>query len=125
MNNEKDKSKTEVTGQVTSNLGSGDSNQSNPGHGGQNPGQGDEHQHEKIRMIYINTREVTWTEKSIGYAEVIKAAYPGDISNNDQITYTVTYKRGIGNKPEGIMTDGDVISVKNEMIFNVKRTNRS
>ena len=49
----------------------------------------------------------------------------GSISNDPNIVYTVTYKKGDNNKPEGIMVKGDEIKVKNEMRFNVTQTNRS
>ena len=78
----------------------------------------------KVYLIFINTREKEWTKKSITFDEVVVLAF-GSISNDPNIVYTVTYKKGDNNKPEGIMVKGDEIKVKNEMRFNVTQTNRS
>ncbi len=44
---------------------------------------------------------------------------------NETTVYTVTYKRGLGNKPEGTLVEGDTVKVKEGMIFNVARTDKS
>lgn len=78
----------------------------------------------KDYIIYVNTREKTWLKKTITFEEVVILAL-GSMSNDPIIVYTVTYKKGENNKPEGIMVKGDEIKVKNEMRFNVVETNRS
>jgi hypothetical protein len=78
----------------------------------------------KDYIIYVNTREKTWLKKTITFEEVVILAL-GSMSNDPNIVYTVTYKKGENNKPEGIMVKGDEIKVKNEMRFNVVETNRS
>lgn len=78
----------------------------------------------KDYIIYVNTREKTWLKKTITFEEVVILAL-GSMSNDPNIVYTVTYKKGENNKPEGIMVKGDEIKVKNEMRFNVAETNRS
>ena len=78
----------------------------------------------KDYIIYVNTREKTWLKKTITFVEVVILAL-GAMSNDPNIVYTVTYKKGENNKPEGIMVKGDEIKVKNEMRFNVIETNRS
>ena len=74
--------------------------------------------------IIINAREKMWLEKTINFEEVIMLGY-GVFDNNESAAYTVAYNRGEDKKPEGSMVIGDVVHVKNKMIFNVTKTNRS
>jgi len=65
-----------------------------------------------------------WPKGEITYAEVVTlfdAAYP----THPEITYSVTYKRGHGNKPEGILAPGASVKVKDGMVFNVSATGQS
>jgi hypothetical protein len=56
--------------------------------------------------------------------EVVRLAFP-EATINDTTVYTVTYKRGHGEKPEGTMVDGDNVKLKSGMIFNVTPTDKS
>lgn len=82
------------------------------------PGQNKEY------TILVNAREKTWSEKEIDFDEVIILAF-GSISQDPNVSYTVTYKKGENEKPEGIMVKGDKVKVKDGMRFNVTQTNRS
>lgn len=74
--------------------------------------------------IVVNGREKVVTYKEISFIQVIELAF-NVTSIDPNIVYTVTYKRGEGNKPDGIMVSGDIVKVKNGMIFNVTPTNKS
>ena len=74
--------------------------------------------------IIVNAREKKWFEKKISFEQVIVLAF-GIFETNESTSYTVTYKRGEDKKPEGSMVNGDTISVKDKMIFNVSKTNKS
>lgn len=76
----------------------------------------------KEYSLIINARKKLWLQKEISFDEVVVLAY-GLVEN--KVTYTVVYKKGNGQKPEGIMVKGDVVKVKDEMIFVVSQTNRS
>lgn len=78
----------------------------------------------KVYTILVNAREKTWSEKEIDFNEVIILAF-GSISQDPNVSYTVTYKKGENEKPEGIMVKGDEVKVKDGMRFNVTQTNRS
>ena len=65
-----------------------------------------------------------WPKEEITYAEVVTLEVP-DYASHPEITYTVTYKRGHGNKPEGVLTPGGSVKVKDGMIFNVSETGQS
>jgi hypothetical protein len=80
-------------------------------------------QNKEITII-VNAKEKKWFEKKISFEQVVVLAF-GIFENSDSISYTVTYKRGEDKKPEGSMVNGDVIPVKDKMIFNVSKTNKS
>ncbi|BCG97224.1 MULTISPECIES: multiubiquitin domain-containing protein [unclassified Mesorhizobium] len=61
---------------------------------------------------------------TISYAEVMTLAYP-DYPQHPEITYSVTYTRGDGHKPEGILAPGGSVKVKEGMVFSVNRTGQS
>jgi hypothetical protein len=48
-----------------------------------------------------------------------------DYASHPDITYSVMYKRGHGNKPEGVLVPGAFVKVKEGMIFNVSETGQS
>lgn len=79
---------------------------------------------DKEVTIVVNTKPHPWTEE-ISYVEVVQLAYPGAELSNEQITYTVKYRRGMGNKPEGSLVDGKSVKVKDGMTFDVTKTDRS
>jgi len=78
----------------------------------------------KIECVIVNAREKPWSKDTISFDEVVVLQY-GSITHNSRIIYTVNYAKGVPSKPEGSMVKGDVISVKNKMIFNVTQTNKS
>jgi len=82
------------------------------------------HSHEKEYKIIVNGREKVFSEKKISFDEVVILAF-GSVSTDPNVVYTITYKRGQGNKPEGTMVKGDEVTVKEGMIFNVTATNKS
>ena len=79
---------------------------------------------EKVKEIIVNGRPKPFSEKKISFEQVIVLAF-GQISNHPQVFYTVTYKGGHSNKPEGSLVRGQEIRVKNKMIFNATCTDKS
>lgn len=80
--------------------------------------------HKKEYKIIVNAREKIWKKRKISFDEVVILAF-GAISPNPNVVYTVTYKKGHGNKPEGTMDRGEEVKVKKGMIFNVTQTDKS
>lgn len=78
----------------------------------------------KVHKIIVNGREKEFAGKEISFEEVIVLAF-GEVSTNPNISYTVTYKRGEGNKPEGTLVAGESVKVKEGMIFNATATDKS
>ena len=62
--------------------------------------------------------------QEITYAEVVTLDVP-DYPKHPEIIYSVTYKKGQSRKPEGILSPGASIKVKEGMVFNVSPTGQS
>jgi hypothetical protein len=74
--------------------------------------------------IIVNTRPKPWTKKRISFAEVVALAYPTPPAG-ENIVYTVGYFDGPPNRPEGSLTDGESVRVRDQMVFDVKFTDKS
>ena len=79
---------------------------------------------EKQHMIIVNGRQRTVTGREISFDQVIRLAFD-PLPTGDNIIFTVTYRRGEGNKPEGSMVAGDVVKIRKGMVFDVRATDRS
>jgi len=75
-------------------------------------------------VIFVNAEEKQWHEKEISFEQVAALAF-GSYEDNPDITYTITYKKGIDKKPEGSLTKGQSVHVKDKMRFNASRANKS
>ncbi|MGE0536186.1 MAG: multiubiquitin domain-containing protein [Pirellulales bacterium] len=65
-----------------------------------------------------------WLKPTISYAEVVTLFDP-NFPQHPDITYSVTFKKGPNHKPEGILSPGSTIKVKDHMVFNVSATGQS
>ena len=74
--------------------------------------------------IIVNGREKVVTQHELSFIDVVRLAFENP-QIDENIVYTVTFKRGPDHKPEGTMVDGDSVKVKPGMIFNVTRTDKS
>ncbi|AEI52165.1 multiubiquitin domain-containing protein [Runella slithyformis] len=75
-------------------------------------------------ILIINGKEKPWQKKKITFSELVTLAF-GTYTDNDTTVYTVTYKRGPNQNPEGSMVKGDSVHIKNKMVFNVTATDKS
>lgn len=75
-------------------------------------------------IIIVNGRERKADGKELTFNQVIELAF-GQVDQNPNICYTITYKRGPGQNPEGSMVEGESVKVNKGMIFNVTRTDKS
>ena len=78
----------------------------------------------KTVTIIVEGTPHEWPKEEITYAEVVTLEVP-NYAEHPEITYAVKYKRGHGNKPEGILSPGGSVKVKDGMIFNVSETGQS
>lgn len=86
--------------------------------------EGNGHQPPKSTTIIVNGRPKEVTAEELSFVEVVRLAFDDAVFNETTI-YTVTFKRGQGNKPEGTLVEGESVKVKEGMIFNVARTDKS
>lgn len=78
---------------------------------------------DKQVTIYVNGAPFPWPKGDISYADVAKLAYPDTYDPNT--TYTIKYRKGHGEKPEGTLAKGETIKAKDGMIFTAKDTGES
>lgn len=78
----------------------------------------------KTVTIVVEGTEHEWPKGEITYEEVVTLEEP-NYASNPNITYSVTYKRGQGNKPEGTLVAGASVKVKDGMRFSVSETGQS
>jgi hypothetical protein len=78
----------------------------------------------KLVTIVVEGTPHQWPKEDITYVEVVTLEVP-DYAQHPEITYSVRYKLGHGNKPEGILTPGASVKVKEGMIFYVSETGQS
>ena len=76
----------------------------------------------KTVTIIVNGRPREVTGKSISYEEIVKLTFPDDPSNQDH-DFTVAYANPHGK--DGELVAGQDVHVKEGMVFNVTKTNRS
>lgn len=77
---------------------------------------------EKSYILTVNGRDRALSEKKQSYRNIARLAYPD--ANFDQFLYTITYFKGEGGR-EGDLVEGEIINVKDGMVFNVRRSDKS
>ena len=78
----------------------------------------------KTTTIVVEGTPHKWPEEYITYDQVVTLEVP-DYAQSPQITYTVIYKRGPRDKPEGTLSKGGTVKVVEGMVFNVTPTGQS
>ncbi len=76
----------------------------------------------KTVTIKVNGRPRTVEKRRHSYREIAAIAYPNPDFEN--FNYTATYLHGVGGA-EGDLVEGESIMVKNGMVFNVRRSDKS
>lgn len=74
--------------------------------------------------IIVNGREKQVPKEELTFDEIIKLAFENP-PTGEFICFTVTFRKGQGNKPEGTMIEGETVKAKEGMIFNVTVTDKS
>lgn len=79
----------------------------------------------KAVTIIVEGTPHEWEKGAITYAEVVALEVP-DFHLHPEITYTVKFARGHGEKPEGLLNPGgSPVKVKSGMVFSVSPTGQS
>jgi hypothetical protein len=90
-----------------------------------NEGQGNGQDKEKKKVtIFINGSAEEVEKEEMAYEEIVTLAFP-DFPQHPERNYSVKYTRGHGNKPEGILSPGGKVKVKDGMEFTVTPTGQS
>jgi hypothetical protein len=79
---------------------------------------------DKETTIIVNGQQKTVTAKELSFDEVADLAFP-DRPTGPNIEVSITYHRGSGNKPDGILAPGQSVKVKKDMRFDVELTDKS
>lgn len=87
------------------------------------PGPAPDHEHETT--IVVNAQEKTVTTKEVTFAEIVDLAYDGSPPQGENWVFTVTYRRGADESPQGSLVKGATVKVKKGMVFNVTATDKS
>ena len=74
--------------------------------------------------IVINGEQHVVPRRRLTFEDVVRLAFT-DAIFNDNIVYTVTYKRGPHENREGSLVAKEAVIITNGMIFNAKRTDKS
>jgi DNA gyrase/topoisomerase IV subunit A len=82
-----------------------------------------EHRDQRF-CISVNAEEKEVEHKEICYKKVVELAF-GCLLEDGVKSYTVTYKKGPAENPEGSMINKQCVKIKDGMRFNVTQTNKS
>lgn len=74
--------------------------------------------------IVVNGREKTVEGPSITYDQLLALAFD-PVPTGEFICFSVSYRRGGGDNPKGMLDEGETVSVRNGMVFNVTYTDKS
>ncbi len=74
--------------------------------------------------IVVNGTQKTVQKEDFTFAEIVKLAFENPPYGENTL-FSVTYRKGHGNKPEGILAEGESVKVKEGMIFDVTATDKS
>lgn len=74
--------------------------------------------------INVNSNPHQVPKGDISYTAVVTLGFP-DFPQHPQRIYSVKYRRGHGDKPDGILNPGTSTKVKDQMIFDVWFTGES
>ncbi len=77
----------------------------------------------KTVTIIVEGTPHEWPKGDISFTEVVTLEVP-DYASHPEVTYSVRYKRGHGEK-EGVLAPGATVKVKEGMVFNVSETGQS
>ena len=78
----------------------------------------------KDYTIVVNGRQKVVSPRELSFSQIVALAFDNPPSGPN-IVFTITYRRGEGHKPEGTLTEGESVKIKEGMIFNVTATDKS
>lgn len=80
-------------------------------------------EHRKEFQLVVNGQPKKWEHEEISYEQVVDLAYPPPHKPTE--FFSVQYRHGPRENPQGTLHPGQRVRVKDRMIFDVTRTDRS
>lgn len=74
--------------------------------------------------VIVNAQERVVQKDELTFDEVVRLAFENPPTGQN-VLFTITYRRGRGEKPDGTLLEGETLKVKEGMIINVTPTDRS
>jgi hypothetical protein len=74
--------------------------------------------------IVVNGTQKSVAKDDLAFDEIVRLAFETPPFGENTL-FSITYRRGHGNKPEGILAPGESVKVKEGMIFDVTATDKS
>ena len=87
----------------------------------------DEHFHsgpQKVYHVIVNGRKKEVSTKTLTFDQVVALAF-NPVPTGPNIMFTITYRNGPRQNPEGELLPGGKVKIKNAMIFDVTQTTKS
>ena len=85
----------------------------------------DEHFYsERDFHIIVNARPKVVTERFLSFAQIVALAFDNP-PTGPNIMFTITYRNGPPQNPEGSLLEGHSVKIKDKMVFNVTPTDKS
>ena len=81
--------------------------------------------HERETTIIVNAQEKSVNTKEVTFEQVVDLVYDGSPPQGENWVFTVTYRRGTDESPQGSLVKGGSVKVKKGMVFNVTATDKS
>lgn len=78
----------------------------------------------KVYHIVVNGRKKEVSTKTPTFSQIVALAF-NPVPSGPNVQFSVTYRKGPKKNPEGTMTEGDTVRIKDGMIFDVTETNKS
>lgn len=79
---------------------------------------------EKDFIIIVNAQKKVATKRELTFAEVVALAFH-PVPVGPSVMFTIVYRNGPHANPEGTLLEGNSLKIKNGMVFNVTRTDKS
>ena len=74
--------------------------------------------------IIVNGRKKEVTTEQLSFDQVVALAF-NPVPTGPNVMFTITYRHGPRQNPEGSLLEGGTVKIKDEMIFNVTQTDKS
>jgi hypothetical protein len=74
--------------------------------------------------IIVNGRPRVVNKRSLSFFEIVRLAFP-DAKPAPETIFTVVYKNGPDENPQGSLVEGQSVNLKDRMIINVTKTDKS